>query len=505
MRLEQQLGGLPVLVAALVLAWNVTLAGWIASRRDREQWFGRLTGLAGLLIAPAAVLAVAASTDAGARTVTGVTWLWPTTCVLMVAQTALATGRRLVSSSVGVPLTLYNAIVAVIAVGDYLVMQSGHAPLALQGAVAARDAVLGMVMGRAALASPFAIMVPLLAPAYPARWRFSALVRAVLVLYAAAAMTLLVMEWPRGVAAVRSYELASNTIIPREANSLALGVRLLPVISGVPKSRDARAGLRLADRVAPDAVLLVLRVPAVRASGLDSLARVLAPYRSDSVRIMIALAFEQPDALAALRDPAGTTRLRVDALERVLERLRPDVVLPMHESLLPSGRATAETDPVWWAAQLGNAAAVVQRMRPATRVLWVATRFDAVDSARYVRATADDSPITDAGFAPTPSFGGLPSLDARLRAADRWVQAQQADARRHWILVDGLPRAHGDAAQRDAVRHVLAWSSARRWVRGVIVGEPSDDLQMLGVYAADGRERSVVEMLRRVLPSSGGR
>lgn len=503
--LEPRLDLLPLGVAALVLAWNVTMAGWIASRRDRDRWFGRLTGLAGLLIAPAAVLALASATDAGARTITYVTWLWPVTCVLMVLQTATATARRLVSSSVGVPLTLYNLIVAAIALADYLVMQTGSAPLLLQGVVAARDAVLGIIMGRSALASPLVILVPLLAPAYPARWRSSALVRALLVLYAAATMTLLVMEWPRGVAAVRSYTLASNAIVPREASSLALGIQLLPDLSGLPTTRSVRAGRQLAERIQPDALLLVVDPDAVRTAGLDSLARVLAPYRGDGVRILVALAFDRDNAKAAARDPVGASRLRQDALERVLERLRPDVVLPMHEPLVPSARSETTTPALWWQAQFITAAAVVERVRPATRLLWVATRLDATDSARYVWASDSGSPVQDLGFAPTPSFGGLLSVEARLRAADRWAAARGATDQPHWILTVGLPRAHGDAAQSLAIRHVLAWSSSRRWVRGVIVGDPTDASTLTGLVSANGRERDVVPMLRQLLPQSGER
>lgn len=503
--LEPRLDLLPLAVAALVLAWNVTMAGWIASRRDGERWFGRLTGLAGLLIAPAAILALASSTDAGARTITYVTWLWPVTCALMVLQTATATVRRLVSSSVGVPLTLYNLIVAAIALADFLAMQSGTAPLLLQGVVAARDAVLGIVVGRSALASPLSLLVPLLAPAYPARWRSSALIRALLVLYAAAAMTLLVMEWPRGVAAVRSYTLASSAILPREASTLALGIRLLPNLSGLPTTRAVRTGRRLVERIAPDALLLVVRPDATRTAGLDSLARVLAPYRSDGVRILVALAFEREDAKLVARDPAGASRQRQDALERVLERLRPDVVLPVHEPLLPSTRVQATIPELWWQSQFTTAAAVVDRIRPETRLLWVATRFDAADSARYVWASDSGSPVQDLGFAPTPSFGGLLSVDARLRAADRWAAARPTLDHQHWILTVGLPRAHGDAAQSLAVRHVLAWSSSRRWVRGVIVGDPTDAATLTGMFAANGREREVVSMLRQVLPQSAGR
>ena len=495
-----RLGLVPLFVALAVLIWNVTLAGWIATRRDRDVWFSSLTGLAGLLVAPAAVLAVASSTDAGARTITGVAWLWPATCLLLVLQASIATIRRQVSSSVGVPIVLYNAVIACIAIADDMVARSGTAPQWLQGAVAARDSVLGMIMGRAALASPLALMVPLIAPAYPARWRSSALVRAVLVLYAAVTVTLMVMEWPRGVAAVRSYEAASRNITPREPASLALGIRFLPVVRGLPTARDVRVATNLAGELAPDALLVVVRARAVRASGLDSLVRVLAPYRSDSLRILVAIAWERDDALSARSQPDALSALRLDVIERVVERVRPYAVLPALAPMLPTERFVPSPSAAWWQEHFASVAVRVKRIRPATHVMWMASRFDAADSAMYAWAIADGSPISLVGLAPTPGFSGLPPLDARLRAVDRWVTAADRVSRPHWVIAAGLPRAHGDAAQADAVRHVISWASRRQWVRGVIVGEPTDDGAMLGMTSASGRDRQVVETVRRAVP-----
>lgn len=495
-----RLGLLPIVLALLVLAWNVTLAGWIARRSEAGRLFSTLTGLAGLLVAPAAVLSIAASTDAGARTITGVAWLWPVTCVLLVLQAATATGRRLVSSSVGVPIMCYNIVIALIAIGDDLVVRTGEAPWLLQGVIASRDAVLGIVMGRSALASPLAIMVPLLTPAYPARWRFSALIRAVLVLYAAAALTLLIMEWPRGIGAVRSYEAATLSLSPRDPSSFTLGVSFLPEVTGLPSARAVRAGAGLYDRVSPASVLVVLRARAVRTSGLDSLVRVLAPYRGDSVRVFVALSFDRDDAIAARDDPVGTARLRLDALERVVERVRPQAIIPALPPLLPSARFAPPVSRTWMQTHLTSAAAMVQRARPATAVVWIATEFGESDSLMYAWAASAASPVDVVGFAATPGFSGLRSLDARLRAAERWVESSSAGGRAHWLLTAGLPRAHGELAQADAIQHVLAWGSRRRYIRGVIVGELLDEATTLGLFAADGRERPAVDMLRRAVP-----
>lgn len=495
--MPSSLGLAPLVIVVVVLTWNITLAGWIAARREGPQWFARLTGLAGLLVAPAAVMAIAVSSDAGARTITGVAWLWPLTCLLLVLQAIAATALRDVSSSVGVPIIAYNLLVCLLAMGDDQIARSGGAPLLLQGAVAARDAVLGMVMGPAALVSPMAVMVPLLAPAYPARWRASATFRALLVLYATVITTMLIVEWPRGVAAVQSYAESAIATGNVASTRLPLGVRLLPTLSGAPRARTVRAAAALHARLDPDAVLVVLRLDQGRVNGLDSLARTLTTYRETGTLVLVALAFERPDALDVQRSPQYAHQQRLSAVQEIVVRLRPDLIIPMLRPAVAPVLGEPSVPHRWLTRQLSEAAATVQRARPATEVAWLVTRFDHADSILYEWAATEDSPLDVLGFAPAPSFSGMPSLDTRLRAADRWQGAIAARDRPHWIITYGLPRAHGDAAQRRGVQQVMAWSAQRSWVRGVIVGDPSDDASMTGLVAANGRSRLVLESLVR--------
>jgi hypothetical protein len=226
----EQLAPLTLLIAVLVLSWDILLAGWMAARREAPSAFTQLTGFCGLLVAPALVVAIATGTEAGARTVSGISWLLPAVCAAFVLQVLYAMLVGLISPVVAVPILLYDLVVTAVATGDYLVASRGSAPLALQAAVAGRDVVVGMTVGRASLVSPLAILVPMIAPAYPARWRLSAVARATLVLAATAVSTMLVIEWPRGVAAVRSY-----------ARALRATGRRLAVVHPhrrVPRTRD---------------------------------------------------------------------------------------------------------------------------------------------------------------------------------------------------------------------------------------------------------------------------
>jgi len=119
--------------------------------------------------------------------------------------------------------------------------------------------------------------------------------------------------------------------------------------------------------------------------------------------------------------------------------------------------------------------------------------MDSRDSALYAWARTSGSRADLVGAVVYPSFSGLPGVDARLRAFDRW-HARAADSTRrppaHWLLeVGGFPHAHGDVAQLSAIRHALAWGSRRSWISAAIIGEPGDYRAQTGVRAANGRVR----------------
>ncbi|WP_309672991.1 hypothetical protein [Gemmatimonas sp.] len=475
-------------VAMAVLAWDIALAGWIAARREAPRVFTNLTAFCGLLVAPALLVAVATGTETGARTISGITWLMPMIACAFVLQVLYSLLTRLVSVVVALPILLYNVVIAVIAIGDYLASQQGVAPLQLQAAVSARDVILGMTAGRAALVSPLAMLVPMIAPAYPARWRLSGAVRALLVLAATALTTLLVLEWPRGIAAVRSYEAAfAEPMQARPAGDFAIGMRIFPVLDGAPPARAVQADRRLIEQLAPEVVLVVIDEDGWRGGALDSLSRVLQPLRDDSVQIAVALRIAR--GVAAPDDAE-----RQAALERVLLRIRPDVIFPGLIDPLPSILGTTPRSSDWWRALLLRSALTVQRVRPRTRMGWSASRLDATDSAVYAWASTPSSPVSLIGAVSFPSFSGLPAVDARLRAFDRWHQravVRGGGAKPHWLVtVGGLPHAHGDAAQLAAIRHALAWGSRRAWVTAAIIGEPADYDGWVGLRAANGRIRS---------------
>ena len=252
------------------------------------------------------------------------------------------------------------------------------------------------------------------------------------------------------------------------------------------------ADRRLVEQLQPDVVLIVLDEDGWRGGALDSLSRVLQPLRDDSVHIAIALRVAR--GVVAPDDAE-----RQAAVERVLRRIRPDVIFPGLVDPLPSILGSTPQSSYWWRALMLRSAATVKRVRPRTLIGWSASRLDATDSAVYAWASAPTSPVSLLGAVSFPSFSGLPAVDARLRAFDRWHQRAVAGgggAQPHWLVtVGGLPHAHGDAAQLAAIRHALAWGSRRAWIQAAVIGEPADYEGGVGLRAANGRLRSSVPAL----------
>ena len=480
-------------IAAAVLAWDVALAGWMSARREAPRAFTQLAAFCGLLVVPALVVGIASATETGSRTIAGITWIIPAVAIAFALQVSYALVARLVSVLVGIPILLYDLILVAIAIGDYLVAQRGQAPEALQAVLSARDVVVGMTVGRAALVSPLTALVPMLAPAYPARWRLSGAVRALLVLAATALTTLLVIEWPRGVAAVRSYRVAyAEPMQARPRGDFVLGVRLYPALDGAPPARAVRADGALVEAFAPNVVFLLLENEGTRTAALDSLSRVLDPLRADSVRIAIGL---RVDGRPGPADDAN----RVASIARVLQRVRPDVLFPAVAPPLPRWFFAAPPSATWWRDILTRSAREVERVRPRTVLGWSAARLDVIDSAVYRWAAQPQSPVELLGASIYPSFSGLPAVDGRLRALQRWhAQAVQRGGagQPHWLVnVGGLPHAHGDAAQTAAIRRTLAWGSRQPWIGAAIIGEPADYDGWLGLRAANGRQRAAVSAI----------
>ena len=501
-----------VVAVLITLGWNIVYAGRIARLRRAPQPLAALSAACGLLVAPALVAHVAASSLYGGRAVNGIAWIWPLTTTLFLAQAAYATWRRFVTPFVGIPLLAWDALTCLAAWGRFSVATWGDSPTALLGLAAAQAAVHGAAIGRAALVSPLAVQLPRLVPAYPARWRITRTVRALLSVAAIFGAGVLLLELPRGVGTVRSYQpWAGERLSERPTGDFALGIAMLPPLDGPPPTLATRWDVPLLDSLDVQAVRITLRDGALTFAALDSLQRALDPARRDSLRLVVSLAYEHGDGAARRADPARFDARRLQLVERVARALRPAVLLPAgapygRETTDALGRLPVDT----WRRWLTAAAARVHAVNPNIRVGIAAAAFDAPDSSLYAWAASRTSPLNVVGFLIEPSFAGGAGIDARLRAADRWMRAEEqrperttspgrrARTKEHWVFgVHGFPATHGDESQERAVWHTLSWATAHPDVDGVVVGESGDYARSTGLRAASGRTRRVTGAINR--------
>jgi hypothetical protein len=489
-----------LVVAALVLLWNVALAGRLARIDEAPRQWATLTGLLGLFLLPAVVIRIVGSSLVLGRTIASLSWFWPVIATLVALQAAWTLSRRLGVRAVVLPIALYDALVAA---GAWVEFASGNGtplPWWLHAIPTAITSATGYVAGTSALVSPFAVAPPLLAPAFRARWAINATVRGTIALGALVAVLAVASELPQAAYAVRSFD--NYTLVPLrerpEDRPLAVGTRLLGTVDGTPHPQALRWDLDLADSVDVDAVSVRV-TPRASARALDSLARVLDDLRADSVLIVAAIGYDLDEGLRARFAPTAWERSRIAAVDKVVRRLRPDVLVPASEPYGAGARSVGVLGVARWQAVLRECARTAHALRPAMRVLHEAAAFDARDSALTAWAASRESGLDGIGYAFTPGFRGGASLEAKLQAADRWRRARRTPTREWVTLAAGNAWVHGEVAQERAVWGVLAWASARTSVEGVIAGDAADYDTRRGLRGPGGRLRPATASVRRAI------
>src|SRR5256886_12455307 len=118
---QRLLGAIYLALSVAMIAWDILMAGRIAQLRRIPRRFQAITSIAGLLLAPALVVAFAAQSLLYGRAIFLVAWLWPFTTLLFVVQAVYALGRRLVTPLLGFPLLVYNVIIATVAVTKFVI------------------------------------------------------------------------------------------------------------------------------------------------------------------------------------------------------------------------------------------------------------------------------------------------------------------------------------------------------------------------------------------------
>lgn len=492
---------LPVIhlaLVAVVALWDVILCGRIAQSRQSPRPFAAVTGLAGLLLLPALLALVATSTVITGQAIEIVDWLWPLVLVLFAVQAAYALVARLVNPTWGVPIAIYDVVVAIAGVSRWAVGHGAPVPRPFLILLAAQASALYLATTPIALGSPIYFLVPMVSPAFPALRKITATFRAAMTALAIGWLVLLGVQLPTADEALANYELhAGDRLTERPSGDFAVGLKVFPDVRQPPPPAAIQSDIALADTLGVDVVSVVV-VPDVSNKVLDSTASALDELQRDSTVLIVSLGYR-----GKLLPELGGARLkepqRLDAIRRIVTRLHPDILLPAEDPYGTGARLVGRLSVEQWKDYLTAAAATAKRADRGVRIGVSIAAFDSRDSSLYAWAASRGSPIDVVGFSFWPGRRGEAQVDAEMRAADRWMRVTPP-AKPHWVFATGgYPLAQGEQAQQRAIWSSLAWATARPAVKGLVVYEAGDYGQARGLRAPNGRLRSSAIAVLRAL------
>ena len=490
------LGALYLALSIAMIAWDILRAGRIAQLRRMPRSFQAITGIAGLLLVPALVVAYTSVSLLYGRAIYLVAWLWPFTALLFVIQTIYAMTRRLVTPALGFPLLVYNTIIAVVAITKFMISH-GYTPLDFGLALnAAQASMLSSFFGPAALWNPIYLQVPIFAPSLPARWGVTRFARVAMAAAAIALTALLVVELPGAYAGVKSYAVhARDQLQEHPEGDFKLGLKIFPDLRSGPPPVALDNDLSLVDTLDADAISVVVDPEGARGIALDSLARSIEQSRSDSTVLIVALGYPKKGADEFKRSREGYTTARLKDIDQIARRLKPDYLIPATDPMEEGRRLIGTNDPTYWIDYFTRAARLAHYIYPRIKVSLPISSYGDRDSVLYAWAARPGSPVDVVGFSLLAGFDGVRSMDTDMRVARRWM-AQFPRPKEHWVFASGgYPLVHGELSQQRAIWGTLAWATAQAPIKGLVVYEGGDYNTVRGIRAAGGRLRPVFNKL----------
>jgi hypothetical protein len=498
--LAGELVPLHIALSAIVLLWDLYVARRMTQTRGVSPVIGALTGLSALLIAPALMVALVSSSSLSGRALYTISWVWPFTAVLVTVQAAAATARGHIARTAGIPIVLYDAVLAAVYVTRWLMSQGNTPPDPLLALSAAQTGAQAVAASRLAILSPWFLHIPILAPATPSRRRFGTTIRVGLATLAVAWTALIALQVPRSARAVASYDrYADDRLQERPEGDFVIGLKIFPALSAGPPPLALRTDLALADTLAVGALSVYLDPAAATSRSLDSLARSLERQRSAGRRLVAALGYP-PDARERWRaSPQAYTEERTREAARIAQRLRPDFLVPVVDPFGAGRRQLGPLEPADWARLIETIARSPAVADPRIRVVAHVGGFTRRDRVLFDWAARAESPVDVVAISLMPWYDGAESLDRDMIAADKWIAAAQSD-REVWVLeARGFPAVHGELNQERALWGALAWATSRSAVKGYVVYQASDYESPTGLGAPGGRIRRAAGAVRRAI------
>lgn len=492
----------------VILIWNVSAASRIVKDRRAPRVFLLLTAIGALLILPALIIGVSASSVEYGTVVYHVAWAWPLTAAIFFAQAAYSLIKRMVTPLFGVPILIYNFLICLVATihlangSGWIAETNGNTLNSWFFALSSAHAnAIGHIVGVESLGNSMWLLIPLFAPALPSRSRVKAVIRTGLGLAVISAVVVIILEIPNGYAAVTSYNRYDSAYFQeRPLNDFKFGLQILPALKRSPPSYAVKRDVKLYDSLNFRAVSIVVTPEALAPKYIDSIGRVIDMVRGENTTVILTLGYSNDAAkqFAASRD--GYTERRLKDLDRIARALKPTVIIPATDPYGKGALVLGTLSPEYWIDYFTRSAEVISKVNPNIYVAMSSSSFGPKDSVLYSWASGKDSPLRILGFTFFPSFDGAVSLDTKLRVANRWMR-QSGTGKPHWVWsTGGYPVLHGEQSQTLAVKGVISWAAAQPRIRGVVISEAGDYTIQTGIQSPSGRMRSVGEMLLAVFP-----
>ena len=487
-----------VAVSGLIIVWNTFRAGRIARVRTTPRVFAALSALGGLLLVPALLVRLASANALYSRSVEAITWIWPVTLALFAGQALYAAVRRMSHPVVAGAIAVYDLVLLIAGLTEYALVIGVSPPEPALAVLAAQRQTLALLATPAALASTAWVQLPILAPAFPARWNVSIATRMGVAVFAFGVVAVTASEMRAAYTAVHSYAaFADDRVRERPAGDLVIGARLFPNLASLPPPLAVHNDLAIADSLGAEVVSLVLEPAATRPAVLDSLQRAFEGRRRGGTLLVVTLGWERaPTDVFRGRRPLDVAG-RVAAAQRIAQRLRPDYLLPAQEPYGGASRTVGTLPTAQWRAYLEASARAVDSIDRGVRVAYAVSEYGPDDSVLYAWAAASSSPIDAVGFVLRPTAEGGASLRERMTRAEDWMAAARS-TKEHWVYdATGLPMAHGERSQQLVIEGTLAWATRQERIRGVIIANATDYAMATGLRSSLGRLRPALAAAQR--------
>ncbi len=489
-------------LAALIVVWNIAAAGRIIQSRRAPPIFAGATAFGALLLIPALLVAVSGASFVYGRAIQPVAWVWPVVTVLFVIQAVFSLARGLVTPLLGVPILVYDGIIALVAIARYAVSRGTEPPDFALVVSAAQTNALGVVGGSAVLSHATWLLVPMFSPALPSRSRLKIALRTLLAAGVTLAAAIVLVELPAAAEAISSYQrYRGDVMTERRDGDFEFGMKVFPDVRGAPPPIAISNDLGLVDSLNVGAVSIVVDPEGARGKALDSLAHVLENVRDDSTTLIVTLGYPRNARALMQRSQAAYVDERLADVNRLTRALRPNIFIPALEPYGEGTRTLGTQPPSFWIDYVTRAAAVAHHVNPNIKVGLAASSYGSRDSALYAWASERTSPVDIPGFSLMPGFDGARSLETHMRIAQRWLRVQSRP-KDNWVYsAGGYPIVHGEQSQTMALRGVLAWATAQPAIVGVVVTEAGDYDSQTGLRSPDGRFRRALQEVTRAMRS----